>query len=257
MHSSWPAVDVINPEGAAPVVLVCEHFSDHIPAELSDLGLSDEARQSHAAWDIGAADMAREMARLLDAPLVAAGVSRLVYDLNRPLESNSAIPEKSEIFDVPGNLGLSEADRRDRFEKLHVPFHAQLSDTVAAQQARCGAPVALITVHTFTRVYNGQERSVEIGYLFHSNGSLARAALDAESGIGQYKAALNEPYAPTDGVTHTLRTQGEDKGLSALMIEVRNDLVDTPDAARDMAAHLVKLLSSALASGPDRQAAAE
>ncbi|WP_407494941.1 N-formylglutamate amidohydrolase [Pseudooceanicola sp. MF1-13] len=257
MQADWTAVTVTNPEGAAPVVLVCEHASCDIPADLDGLGLSEKARTSHAAWDIGAADMAIEMARLLDAPLVAAGVSRLVYDLNRPLDSKSAIPETSEIFDIPGNRGLSEVDRRDRFDRLHTPFHVQLADTVAAQQARVGGPVALITIHTFTPVFFGKQRAVEIGYLFHANGGLAKAALKAEGQAGRYKAALNEPYAATDGVTHTLRMQGEDHGLPSLMIEVRNDLVDTPESARAMAAHLVEVLVSALKGVADQQEAAE
>lgn len=255
MQDGWTAAEVIHAQGAAPVVLVCEHASRHIPAELNDLGLAEPARSSHAAWDIGAMDMAADMAALLDAPLVAAGVSRLVYDLNRPLESPSAIPEKSEIFDIPGNQGLSEAARRDRFDRLHVPFHARLAEVVAAQQARCGGPVALVTIHTFTRVYMGRERSVEIGYLFHDDGRLAQGALAAEQARGRYAAALNEPYGVADGVTHTLKMQGEDKGLQALMIEVRNDLVDRPDTARAMAAHLVDVLSGVLPAGGGRTAA--
>ena len=255
MQDGWTAAQVIGANGAAPVVLVCEHASRHIPSDLRDLGLVEPARSSHAAWDIGAMDMAVAMSRMLDAPLVAAGVSRLVYDLNRPLESPSAIPEKSEIFDIPGNKGLSESDRRDRFDRLHAPFHMRLAEVVAAQRARCGGPVALVTIHTFTRVYMGRERSVEIGYLFHADGRLAEGALAAEQARGRYAAALNEPYGVADGVTHTLKMQGEDKGLPALMIEVRNDLVDTPDTAQAMAAHLVDVLSGVLPGTGGRTAA--
>lgn len=257
MQGEWTAVNVTNAQGAAPVVLICEHASCDIPPELQGLGLDEAVRESHAAWDIGAAHMADEMARLMDAPLVSAGVSRLVYDLNRPLESPSAIPETSEIFDIPGNCGLSEADRRDRFDRLHVPFHAQVSQTVAAQLARVDGPVALITIHTFTPIYFGRERQVQIGYLFHENGDLAQAALEAEQRIARYRAALNEPYAATDGVTHTLKLQGEDHGLPSLMIEVRNDLVATSDSAKAMAVHLVQVLTAALKDGPKNREAAE
>lgn len=256
MQDSWTAAKVMRPEGTAPVVLVCEHASRAIPTEFGDLGLTKEARVSHAAWDIGARDLAVEMSTLMNAPLVLAGVSRLVYDLNRPLESISAIPEVSEIFQIPGNQTLSDAERQNRFDKVHVPFHASVADVLNRQVARVSGPISLVTIHTFTAVYLGQKRDVEIGYLYHEDDSFAQSALMVEQVAGRYRTALNEPYAATDGVTHTLKLHGEDNGVPALMIEVRNDLVDTPDKARDMATHLVRVLSAASHIEPNRQEAA-
>lgn len=243
MQSDWSAVEIIRAEGQGPVVLVCEHAAKAIPAEFDGLGLAEDARQSHAAWDIGARDVAVELSALFDAPLVAGTVSRLVYDLNRPLESASAIPEKSEVFEVPGNAGLSDAARRARYDACHVPFHAAVAGVLDARAAR---PAAFVTVHSFTPVYNGVPREVDIGFLHDARDHFARAALAVEDGRGQYRAALNEPYGIADGVTHSLSLHGEARGLPTLMIEVRNDLIATPEAAREMAGHLHGTLSAAL-----------
>lgn len=241
MQNAGASVEIIRADGAGPVVFACEHASRVIPAAYGDLGLSAAARVSHAAWDIGARDLALALSDAFDAPLIAAGVSRLVYDVNRPLDAVSSIPEQSEIFDVPGNKGLTETDRRARFEACHVPFHTAIDDVLAARSA-----VALVTVHSFTPVYNGVRRDVEIGYLHDGSPELAEAALAAEVQAGLYRAALNEPYAASDGVTHTLRLHGEARGIPSMMIEVRNDLIDTPEAARRMAAHLAGVLRVAL-----------
>ncbi len=239
----WTAVDVINPTGASPVLLVCEHASNTIPADLDGLGLTGEAAISHAAWDIGARDVATALAHALDAPLVTGTLSRLVYDLNRPPEAPDAIPGRSEIFDVPGNRGLDAASRAARVSRVHDPFHATLARTVSGR-------AALVTVHSFTPVYAGRPRAVELGFLHHREGGFAEAALSAERAHGTYRAALNEPYSVSDGVTYTLERHGEGRGLPALMIEIRNDLIATGTGARAMADHLAETLRTALAALP-------
>ena len=243
MQSEPSAVEIIRPDGQGPVVLVCEHASRLIPSDFDGLGLNEAAQISHAAWDIGARDVAVVLSELFDAPLVAGGVSRLIYDLNRPLSASSAIPEKSEVFDVPGNRGLSASERQARFDAYHEPFHTAVDAILAAR-----GPVAFVTIHSFTPVYNGITRDVEIGYLHDAGSAFAEAALQAEQVAGQYNAALNEPYAAVDGVTYTLAKHGESRGLPTLMIEIRNDLIDTEDAARAMAVHLHQTLTAAMSS---------
>ncbi|ETW11652.1 N-formylglutamate amidohydrolase [Roseivivax marinus] len=240
MREAWTSVEVLNDGGTAPVALICEHAAHAIPDELEELGLGPEARHSHAAWDIGARDVAVALSELMDAPLVAGTISRLVYDCNRPPEAPDAIPARSEVFDIPGNRDLQGRDRARRVAEVHDPFHAEAA-RVAAGRA------ALVTVHSFTPVYHGKPREVEIGYLCHRDARLADAALAAERGAGRYRAALNEPYAPSDGVTYTLKRHGEDHGRPALMIEVRNDLIATGPQARAMAEHLHPILRAALA----------
>ncbi len=70
--------------GASPFVLICDHAGRRLPNVLGDLGVSEAELERHIAWDIGAAGLAREMARRLDAFLVTQTYSRLVIDCNRP-----------------------------------------------------------------------------------------------------------------------------------------------------------------------------
>lgn len=254
----WRAFEVTG-GGASPVVLACEHASRAIPADLAALGLDRVARRSHAAWDIGALAVARRLSDRLGAPLVAGALSRLVYDCNRPPDAPDAIAERSEVFDVPGNRRLDDAARRERFERVHVPFHAALAETCAAQTESCGRAIALVTLHSFTPVYLGRRRRVAIGFLHASDPALAEAALAAETARGVWFAALNEPYSTSDGVTHTLALHGEAAGRRALMIELRNDLIATEADADYMGDHLAVTLARALpdiAFAQDERAAA-
>ena len=103
-----PVVEAASAKGR--LVLVCEHASNHIPEGWGDLGLSPDQRRAHIAWDPGALGLARGVARRLEAVLVHAPVSRLVYDLNRAPDMAGAMPSRSEIHDIPGNAALSALD---------------------------------------------------------------------------------------------------------------------------------------------------
>jgi predicted N-formylglutamate amidohydrolase len=233
----WPAVEVVAPLAQGPAVLVCEHASPFVPPELP-LGLAARDALSHAAWDPGAALVARRMAARLGAPLVAGALSRLVYDCNRPPDAPDAMPARSERIEIPGNRGLTPAQRRARAWAVHDPFHATLADLLAR---RPGA--ALVSVHSFTPVYDGAPREVEVGLLCEGGGGrLPRAMLPLVA--ARWRAALDRPYSAEDGVTYTLRRHG--RGRDAAMIEIRNDLIATPEAARDMGDALATVLGQAL-----------
>ncbi|UDF28840.1 UNVERIFIED_ORG: N-formylglutamate amidohydrolase [Roseateles sp. XES5] len=227
------------------VILVCEHASRLLPKSLGTLGLSSEALASHIAWDPGALAVSRMMAKSLDATLVFQRFSRLVYDCNRPPESPAAMPEKSEVFDVPGNAGLDQAARDARTEALYLPFREKLSRLVKERTGEGRAPV-IVTMHSFTPVYFGKPRAVEIGILHDADTRLADAML-AEAGTGGlYDIRRNEPYGPEDGVTHTLKEHGLSNGLANVMIEVRNDLIRDEVDQRVVADYLAGLLLKSL-----------
>ena len=231
------AVDVTNPSGRSGVLLLCEHASNALPARFGDLGLDDAARVSHAAWDPGALDLAKALSAALDAPLVAGTVSRLVYDCNRPPEAESAMPTRSEVFDIPGNLGLTEAQRADRVAQVYAPFCG------AVETLRPRTRV-LVTVHSFTPIWHGQRRETEIGLLHDSDSRMVDAMLPHAP--KDRVVHRNRPYGPEDGVTHSLKLHAVAHGLPNVMIEVRNDLLTAPEAVAGIAADLMAMLTPAL-----------
>jgi len=234
-----PAAEVVNSRGAAPAVLVCEHASRFIPAALDGLGLNAAAATSHAAWDIGALDLASALSRMMDAPLVAARISRLVYDCNRPPKAPGAIPAQSEVFAIPGNTDLSDAQRAARVAEVYDPFRALVAQVLDQHPNQ---PV-MITIHSFTPVYNGQTRDVELGILHDTDDRVAKALLARAQRDTPLKTEMNQPYSATDGVTHTLRMQAGARGLANVMIEVRNDLIDTPQGVARVAGYLGPILN--------------
>lgn len=249
-------VSVENRDAAGPFLVVCEHASNLLPGCLGTLGLNAAQRAAHIAWDPGALALARALAGALDAPLVAAGLSRLVYDLNRPPQSPGAMAERSEMHEIPGNRGLSPEARLARTEALYLPFHAALRAEIARRLA-LGRPVALVTVHSFTPLWHGRPRSVELGVIHDADPRLARAVLARAPAATGLDTRLNEPYSAADEVTHTLALQATPLGLPNVMLELRNDLLAPPGAAARIAGQLAPVLSAALAALSETQKLAE
>ena len=240
-------VEIIGADATGAALILCEHAAHDIPARYGGLGLTPEAATSHAAWDPGARDLALYLAGCLDGTLIAATVSRLVYDCNRPPEAASAMPEKSELIDVPGNANLTDAQRAERTETVYRPFCAAVAGAIAARHHR-SQPTAIITVHSFTPVYYGETRETEIGVLHDTDTALADAILHSAAKVAHRTIHRNQPYGPEDGVTHSLRIHGMAHGLANVMIELRNDLIRNEAGVNLWAARLATALRSCLNS---------
>lgn len=240
-------VGVENPDGKGEVVLVCEHASLRLPQRYGTLGLSGDALASHIAWDPGALAVAQRMSQQLDATLIYQRFSRLIYDCNRPPESPAAMRDVSEIFRIPGNENLTDEERSLRTSSLYLPFQGRIRQDLEARRAQ-GRQSVLVTVHSFTPVYFGKPRSVEIGILHDRDRRLADAMLEAAAASSLYRVERNEPYGPADGVTHTLELHAMPAGMLNVMIEIRNDLI-TDEAGQGRAAQFLSdLLRQALAA---------
>lgn len=244
-HNIEPLKDAVwsvNLTGSSSVVLVCEHASNEIPAPYKGLGLSSEDRESHAAWDPGAMATARFMSTHLDAVLIAGGVSRLLYDCNRPPHAPDAMPTRSEIIDVPGNIDLTQPERDARVDAIYRPFQSALGKAIQ----RVAHPV-IVTIHSFTPVYHGVTRAVEIGILHDCDTRLADAMLQVAGAHTHTNVLRNAPYGPQNGVTHTLTEHAISGGHLNIMLEIRNDLIKTAAQQEAMAIMLSKWIADAFA----------
>ncbi|MEM7069002.1 MAG: N-formylglutamate amidohydrolase [Pseudomonadota bacterium] len=226
-----PVVSVLDWNAPYSHVLICEHASNHFPEKFGQLGISDKVAKSHIAWDPGAYEVSKRMSAIMKAPLVKAEVSRLIYDCNRPPKATGATPAKSEIFEIPGNRDLGEIEREERYREVYLPFSKCIEETIA----QAFELQSIVTIHSFTPVYEGQKRDVEIGILHDTDTRLADAMLQLAHLHSGLIVRPNEPYGPLDGVTHTLRKHGIANGVANVMIEIRNDLIETDGQCDDMA----------------------
>lgn len=238
------AITIRHPDASSPYVIVCEHASCFIPPEYDGLGLSPELVKGHIGWDIHAEDVATQVALMLGAPLVTASVSRLVTDLNRPETCQDCIPGRSETISVPGNLGLSPQEREGRLAKWHRPFHEGLSALLDAR-SRHGLSSILVGIHSFTPIYDGVTRPWSAGVLYRASQTYGEAVAQAMSSLSGEMVGCNQPYDLWVHSNHTIPFHGDARGLPAIIVEIRNDLLATPAAV----AHWANITAQSLQTG--------
>ncbi len=207
-------------------LIVCEHASNRIPQGIA-LGLSPAIMDTHIAIDIGAADLSRALAARLACGAHLATISRLVVDLNRPPGEPSLVPEASDGIAIPGNIGLTPAERGKR-EALHRQFHAGLAVRLTANP-----PKLLVSVHSFTPCLSSAPaaRPWPIAVLWNQDERAAKPGLEILRTLATPVGA-NEPYSGTE-LNYTMDRHGEATGIPYLGLELRQDgLADAAGVAR-------------------------
>ena len=241
-----PVVEIANPGGGAPLILLCDHAGRRIPAWLGDLGLPADELERHIAFDVGAAAVTRELARLLDAPALLCHLSRLVIDPNRLPGDPSSIPALSDGTVVPGNQDLSPAEVRRRLAYGFVPYHRTISRQIARLRRRHGIP-ALISIHSFTPQLGGMQRPWQAAVLWDGDARLAAPVLAALRRDPALAVGDNEPYSGRFPIGYSVPFHAARNGLPHVTFELRQDLIAEPEDAAAWAARLAGVLREPLA----------
>ncbi len=238
--------EVVNADGAGTALLVCDHASRAIPAALDNLGLPEAALDRHIARDIGAAELTRSLARLLDASAVLAGFSRLVVDCNRALDDPTAFLAVSDGDIVPGNRDLDGAAKALREHEVYWPFH-QAIEAQLDEHRLFGRTPALIAIHSFTPFFDSRARPWEIGVLWDKD---PRIPLPLIGGLRDSGVVVgdNQPYSGKHPADFTIDHHGEEAGLPCVSIEIRQDLVRSPEGVAQWSRLLGKVLADILAN---------
>ena len=217
-----PPFEIINRDGRTPLLFVCDHASAAIPHALGDLGMESAAFERHIAYDIGALSVARRLSAMLDAPLVVAGYSRLLIDLNRPPGHPQSIMDSSDATPIPGNGNLSEDAKRQRIRDLFEPYHDAVNRALARLWEAGQAP-ALLSIHSFSPGFGDQPRPWDIGVLWNHDPRIAVPLMELLE-ARDLKVGDNEPYSAHD-IAYTIDMHAGAAGLASCVIEINQDQV--------------------------------
>jgi len=228
----------------SPLLFVCDHASNALPAVYQGLGLAPELFATHIASDIGAATVTRTLAGEFGAPAILARWSRLLIDLNRGADDPTLVMKLSDGSIIPGN---AQADRREvqlRIERFHAPYHDAIARETVAMRTGGTIPV-IISVHSFTPAWKGRPRPWEIGILWDRDARAARPIMRHLERAG-FVVGDNEPYSG-ELENDCLYRHGTMLGFPHVLIEIRQDLIGDDRAARAMAGRLQPVIANALA----------
>ncbi len=237
-------VRVLRESGASDLFLTADHAGRAIPRRLARLGVPGHELLRHIAWDIGIAGVTEHLSESLDAAAVLQTYSRLVIDCNRDPTVASSIPEVSEMTEIPGNRGLSPEQRAARRADVFAPYHARISDLLNARRA-AGRRTVYVAMHSFTPVFKGESRAMQVGVLYNRDARLANIMLDLLRAEGDLVVGDNAPYAVSDATDYGVPVHAERHGLPHVEIEIRQDLIADQAGQMAWAERFTRLLRAA------------
>lgn len=239
------AVEVLGADRSARWVVTCDHASNRVPDDVAggDLGVPPEDMHRHIAYDVGALGVSRAMGAALDAPVVASKFSRLVIDPNRGEDDPTLLMQVYDGSIIPANRGVPEAELERRLNRFHRPYHLALAEVIAQR-----ADPIIVAVHSFTAQLRGRDpRPWHVSVLYAGDTRLAYPLLARLQDEKDLCVGDNEPYSghlPGDA----LDRHGVDPGRLHVLIEVRNDLIETPEDQETWGLRLAHLLEAAASS---------
>jgi predicted N-formylglutamate amidohydrolase len=222
----------------------CEHGGNRVPAEWATSFLGhDDLLQSHRGWDPGALELAHHIARRLRAPLFAAETTRLLVDLNRSADHPEVFSE------LTGALPPEE--RETLLARHYFPYRHGVETAVAAAVAG-GATVVHLSVHTFTPMWEGRARKVDVGLLFDPGRDpeaafCGRLRAGVEARLPTLRVRDNEPYlGVADGFTSYLRRRFPAVGYLGVEIEMSSGLTAGADDRDELRGEIANAVADTL-----------
>jgi predicted N-formylglutamate amidohydrolase len=223
------------------LLITCEHGGYRVPAAYAAYFRGQQrVLRSHRGHDPGALQLARRLARQLDAPLYASTISRLLVELNRSTHHRQLFSE----FTRP----LTADQRREILQRYYTPHRRRITDWL--QQYTSRSTVVHISVHSFTPELQGVARRADVGLLYDPRrlGEMTFCQ-DWQRRLRQQRPDLrvrrNYPYlGRADGLTTALRRQFADPRYLGIELEVNQSWVEWGGRGwRELQADLVRTLA--------------
>lgn len=228
------------------VLLLCDHASNAVPECLGgSLGLPEAEMGRHIAFDIGARGVTLGLARRLGAEAILTRFSRLVIDPNRGEDDPTLVMRLYDGTVVPANRTVTPAEVARRIEVFHRPYHRAI-EAALDRIVGSGRIPAIVSVHSFTPRLRGRApRPWEVGVLWQHDGRLALPLMERLRAEGLC-VGDNEPYSgEMEG--DTMSRHGTGRGLPHVLIEIRQDLIASPEDQEAWAARLAPALAEVIA----------
>lgn len=232
---------LLHPNRMGPFLFSCEHASNALPSSISTSEKDRHFLSTHWGWDIGVASVTRHLIELTQSQGIFSNFSRLWVDLNRSKDRTDLIRKETEGHILSFNQHLTPSDEIQRLQQYYSPYHTAF-DQLVQERVQHTPPVLLISMHSFTPVWNGAVRNMDIGVLFDDCETLGlhlSRLLRKESLF----VACNQPYTGKGGLMFSVEDKGKRHQCAHLELEINQALICTPERQRYVALKIYNALS--------------
>lgn len=239
------------------IILSAEHASSAFPETLGNLGCDHipDLQSRHFVVDVGVRELTTALQQKLGVDTILGNYSRLVIDKMRFPNHSTFIARTQDGFDIPGNINMTDEERTAREVEIYNPYHDHLKGMVRTL-GQTNAKALLIAIHSM-------EPYLEVDSLGNKvtdpeiRPQTALLFRDKENAIAEFMAdriletapvpagekkqvGMNVPYNAIADVP-----MFEYTGLPRLVLEVRNDLLRTPEDIEEWASALAPIIHEA------------
>jgi predicted N-formylglutamate amidohydrolase len=174
------------------LIFSSEHYTNLIPKEYKDIfhGKMD-LLSTHRGWDLGSAILIEGLEKHFGPIVFKAEVSRLLVDLNRSIGHKNLYSEFTKTLPPSEKLAL--------LDEYYFPYRDSFEKTLDEMKGTKNKPVIHIAIHSFTPIWNGEERNADIGILFDPAHPLEKDFCEQwkksiNNLFPKYKVRSNYPY---------------------------------------------------------------
>jgi len=143
---------------------------------------------------------------------------------------------------IPGNIGITRHEQQLRAIEIFTPF-----DTAIAKLVSSRKPQGCFSIHSFAPVLGGVQRPWHAGFLsrrdIRTAKGLMTAIADQQPGLTM---AVNEPYRIDDETDWFIPRHAEPSGAAHTLIEIRNDLISSPEGIAQWAGLVAKAITTVM-----------
>lgn len=233
-------------EGKSAVIFAGPHNGHAVPKCLQPCLGTDESwfETAHEASDL-------HVSGLFDALMetrpedsyIWGNYSRLVCDLN--CKPDYAITQSSSEYShimIPQNMPdqCCEGQTAQRLATIYEPYHTAQAEILDEVRSNNGGQAILLEVHSFNPTWEQKRRDVEIGTIRCEKTPLSRALENFLSEQDDYQFVSGEPYRVADRPGNAAPIITEQNDIQFLGLEIRHDLIATPEGKAKMADFLAR-----------------
>ena len=233
---------ILGADNCGPFIFSCEHASNALPDFIHPNAKDQYFLNSHWGWDIGAQGVVEGLTQYFNSQAIVCNFSRLLIDTNRAPMRSDLIRTETEGHRLSFNQSLSKQEEQERLNKWYQPYHNAFDELVASR-IKQPSPVVLVSVHSFTPVWDAQVRSMDIGVLFDNHveagENLAQAIEDVD-----FFVACNAPYTGKSGLMYSVEDKGLRHGCLSVELEINQALICTPERIEWMIQRLAPALQN-------------
>lgn len=227
---------------STPVLLSCEHASSYIPEGLDFLGLGKpELKNAKDLFDPGAIEAALKIHDRIGGSLLYSNVSRLVSDTNRPpqlvlggvnsyhasavkTELVCGTAEMDELVPIPGNQGLSDAEKLQRYNTYSKPYF-ETGQKLVKKLLELHGRVVIFSIHSFFPTYHGDVRKTDIDIMFGKQVEKGEALARIVQSKTEFLVEINKPWGLTDAQGGIFGELEDLPGVELYAVDIKNTLL--------------------------------